>query len=290
MEKVAIVTDSNTVFAKDQAESLGIHIIHMPILIEGEAFFEGINITHDEFYRKLLADVHITTSQPSSDSVTGLWDKLLKGFDEVVHIPTSRALSAACDTAQLLAAEYGGRVQVVNNQRISVTLRQSVLDAVALAKAGWDARRIKEQLERVKAESSAYIMVGTLKYLKRGGRITPAAAMIGSMLRINPVLQLRGEKLEPFAKARGVKQARKIMISAIKRDFEQRFRGFSDPDHMLMQMAYSFDLDAALDFKAEVESSFPGFVIHMDPLSLSNAVHTGPGVLGLTCTRKMECL
>ena len=290
MKKTVIVTDSNTVLRRDQAETLGIHIVHMPILIGGEVFFEDINLSHDDFYEKLLSDTPITTSQPTIDSVTMLWEELLRDYEEIVHIPTSRALSAACETAQLLAKEYGGRVHVVSNQRISVTQRQSVLDAVALANAGWDARRIKEYLEAVKAESSAYIMVGTLKYLKKGGRITPAAAAIGTMLRINPVLQLRGEKLEPYAKARGVKQARKIMIAAIRKDFETRFSDVSDPAHMWLQMAYSYDLETALDFKAEVERAFPGFDIHMDPLSLSNACHTGPGMLGLTCTRKLDCL
>jgi len=290
MKKVAIVTDSNSGITPQEAGAKRIHVLPMPFLMDSEPYFEGVNLTQEEFYQKLLADAAISTSQPSVGAVTALWDDLLTEYGEVVHIPMSSGLSASRETAETLARDYDGRVQVVNNQRISVTQRQSVLDAAALAGAGWDALRIKEILEREKFQSSIYIMLHTLKYLKKGGRITPAAAAIGSMLRLNPVLQIQGDKLDSYAKARGVKQARDTMIKAMRRDFTHRFAGCADPERMWLQIAYSYNLEAALDFKQEVEQAFPGFDIHMDPLSLSVACHIGPGALAIACSKKLECL
>ena len=288
MRKTAIVTDSNSGITQAQACEMQIHVLPMPFMLDGELFFEGVNLTQEEFYEKLLSDVDISTSQPSVGVVTNLWDTLLREHEEIVHIPMSSGLSSACETTEHLARDYGGRVQVVDNQRISVTLRQSVLDAINLADRGWDARSIKEYLLRVKFDSSIYIMLATLKYLKRGGRITPAAAAIGSMLKLRPVLQIQGEKLDSFAKARSIKQAREIMIDAIKHDFAQRFSGFCDPGHMWLQMAYTYDRETALDFKTEVEQAFPGFEVHMDPLSLSVSCHIGPGALAISCARKLN--
>ncbi|MCL2747927.1 MAG: DegV family protein [Oscillospiraceae bacterium] len=291
MRDVAIITDSNSGITQKQAQEAQIHVLPMPIMLDGDLFFEGINLTQAEFYQKLLTeDVEVSTSQPSVGATTHLWDELLEEYREIVHIPMSSGLSSAYETKEYLSREYGGRVQVVNNQRISVTLRQSVMDAVTLAQNGWGAARIKEHLEREKFCSSIYIMLSMLKYLKRGGRITPAAAAIGSLLRISPVLQIQGEKLDSYAKARSVKQAREIMIEAMRRDFASRFQGFSDPDHMWLQMAYTYDQQAALDFKAEVERAFPGFDIHMDPLPLSVSCHIGPGALAISCAKKLDCL
>ena len=210
MDKTAVVTDSNSGITQAEAKTLGITVIAMPFYIQGETFYEDINLTQEQFYEKLAQGGDISTSMPAVGDVTDLWDKLLDEYDEIVHIPMSSGLSSSCETALMLAQSYEGRVQVVNNQRISVTQRRSVMDARALAQAGKSALEIKELLEREKFESSIYIMVDTLKYLKKGGRITPTAAALGTLLRIKPVLQIQGEKLDAFAKARTVKQAKAL--------------------------------------------------------------------------------
>ncbi|MDR1737024.1 MAG: DegV family protein [Oscillospiraceae bacterium] len=287
MKKIAIITDSNSGITRAEAARLGVHVLPMPFLMDGGMYFEDVNLTQEDFYKKLIEGADISTSQPSVESVTGLWNDLLKQHDEIVHIPMSGGLSASCETAEMLAQDYGGKVQVVNNQRISVTQRQSALDALALADAGWDAARIKAKLEDEKFNSSIYIMLDTLKYLKKGGRVTPAAAMVGAVLNIKPVLQIQGDKLDAFAKARGAKQALSILIDAMRHDFQTRFAAFSDPQHMWLQIAYTYDHDAAREFKAQAEAAFPGFDIHMDPLSLSVSCHIGPGAIAIACSKKV---
>ena len=286
MKNVAVVTDSNSGITQNQAKNYGLFVIPMPFTIDGEPYLEDINLTQEEFYEKLLNDCDISTSQPSPGAVTELWDDLLKEYDELVYIPMSSGLSASCQTASVLAAEYGGKVQVVNNQRISVTLKCSVLDALTMAKSGKEALQIKEYLETVKFDSSIYITVNNLKYLKRGGRVTPAGAAIGTLLQIKPVLQIHGEKLDAFAKARGMTQARTIMKDAIRRDLDTRFKEFASPEKIWLQMAYTFDKEQAEDFKSEMEADFPGFDIDMAPLSLSISCHIGPGALAVGCTKK----
>ena len=216
--KIAILTDTNSGISSTEAEELGIFLIPMPVIIDDETFYEGQNITEEAFYQALASDKKVTTSQPSPADVLDYWDSLLqKGFDEVVYIPMSSGLSSSCQTAIMLADDYDGKVVVVNNQRISVTMRQSVLDAMELAEAGKSAAEIQTILEEQKMESSIYIMLNTLTYLKRGGRITPAAAALGTLLKIKPVLQIQGDKLDAFAKARTVKQGKNIMIEAMKK-------------------------------------------------------------------------
>ena len=286
MSKVAVVSDSNSGITQEQAGQLGVTVLPMPFFVGEQTYYEDIDLTQEEFYRKLSDKTEISTSMPLVGNVTDIWDELLKEYDELVHIPMSSGLSGSCETAMMLAQEYNGRVQVVNNQRISVTQRQSVLDAVALAEMGKRAGEIKEILERDKLESSIYIMVDTLYYLKKGGRITPAAAALGTLLKLKPVLQIQGEKLDAFAKARTVKQAKSLMIEAMRNDFENRFQ---DPEgkHMHLQIAYTYDREAAEDFKQEVQEAFPGMDIHMDPLSLSVSCHIGPGSLALACSKKL---
>lgn len=234
----------------------------------------------------LAGDVSISTSMPLVGNLTDTWDELLKEYDEIVHIPMSSGLSGSCQTAMMIAADYHGKVQVADNQRISVTLRQSVLDAMALAEKGCSAKEIKKILEREKLESSIYIMVDTLEYLKKGGRITPAVAAVGTLLKLKPVLQIQGEKLDSFAKARTVKQAKNIMIEAMKKDFAERFQ---DPEgkNMHLEIAYTYDLEAAEAFKAEVQEAFPNMEIVMAPLSLSVSCHIGPGALAIACSKKV---
>lgn len=286
-KKIAVVTDSNSGITQKQAEELQIHVLPMPFMIDNETYYEDITLTQGEFYEKLASGADVITSQPSPDSVMKLWDELLKGHDEIVHIPMSSGLSGSCQSALMLAADYEGRVQVVNNQRISVTQRQSALDALCLADRGMDAAQIKQFLEDDKFNSSIYIMLDTLYYLKKGGRITPAAAALGTILRLKPVLTIQGDKLDAFAKARTVSQGKTMMINAIRNDMEKRFGG-ADKDNIWLQIAYTYDLGAASQLRDEVAAQFPGFDIHMDPLSLSIACHIGPGSLAVACCKKIS--
>ena len=287
MSKVAIVTDSNSGITQSEAKEYGVTVMPMPFFINDQTYYEDIDLTQEDFYQKLSEDANISTSMPLVGNVTDTWDALLQDYDEIVHIPMSSGLSGSCETAIMLSQDYDGRVQVVNNQRISVTQRQSVLDAKELAEKGYSAEAIKEILEREKMESSIYIMVDTLYYLKKGGRITPAAAAIGTMLRLKPVLTIQGEKLDAFAKARTTSQGKTMMINAIKKDINERFGGMTEDRHIWLQIAYTHDRAAAEQFRTEVEAEFPGYDIHIDPLSLSVACHIGPGALALACCKKI---
>ncbi|MDD3796359.1 MAG: DegV family protein, partial [Lachnospiraceae bacterium] len=224
MGKIAIVTDSNSGITQAQGRELGIHVVPMPFYIDGELYFEDLTLTQAEFYQKLMDDADISTSMPAVGDVMELWDRLLKENDEIVYIPMSSGLSSSCETAMALSREYDGKVQVVNNQRISITQRRTVLDAKELAGRGMDAAGIREYLEKTKYDSSIYITLDTLKYLKKGGRITPAAAALGTLLRLKPVLQIQGEKLDAFAKCRTLKAAKNTMLDAIAKDFRDRFQ------------------------------------------------------------------
>ena len=287
MSKVVIVTDSNSGITQAEAKELDVVVMPMPFYINEEMFYEDIDLTQEQFYERLAEGGDIKTSMPLVGDVTDKWDELLKEYDEIVHIPMSSGLSSSCETAYMLSQDYDGKVQVVNNQRISVTMRQSVMDAKAMADAGKSAEEIKEILEEEKFNSSIYIMVDTLEYLKKGGRITPAAAALGTLLKLKPVLQIQGEKLDAFAKARTVKQAKSIMIEAMKADFEKRFDS-PDGAKMNLEMAYTFDKEAAEAFRAEVQEAFPNNEIIMNPLSLSVSCHIGPGALAIACSKKIN--
>ena len=285
-KKIAIVTDSNSGITQTQAKEWGLHVLPMPFMINNEIFYEDITLTQKEFYVRLAEGADVITSQPSPDSVMKLWDSLLKEYDEIVHIPMSSGLSGSCQSAIMLAQDYDNKVQVVNNQRISVTQRQSAVDALQLVERGMDAKQIKDFLEEDKFNSSIYIMLDTLYYLKKGGRITPAAAALGTILKLKPVLQIQGDKLDAFAKARTASQGKSIMINAARADMEKRFGGV-DKDNIWLQVAYSYDLEAATQLKEEVQAQFPGFDVHIDPLSLSVACHIGPGALAVACCKKI---
>lgn len=283
MSRVAIVTDSNSGITQKQGKELGIRVLPMPFYINEELFFEDITLTQEEFYKRLAEDADISTSQPSPGDVTDLWDELLKSYDEIVHIPMSSGLSSSCETAAMLADDYDGKVFVVDNQRISITQRRSVLDAIALAKKGMSGIEIQDILMREKLEASIYITLDTLKYLKKGGRITPATAAIGTVLNLKPVLQIQGEKLDAFSKTRGLKSAKKTMLDAIEKDLTQRFAG----KEMNLDLAYTCSKEDALQWKKEVEERFPGYEIHMDPLSLSVSCHIGFGAVAIACSHKV---
>ena len=281
MSRVAVLTDSNSGITQAAGKELGVGILPMPFFIDGEEYFEEITLSQKEFYERLKANHDVKTSQPAPGDVMGMWDKYLEEYDEVVYIPMSSGLSSSCETAIMLSTDYDGKVQVVNNQRISVTQRQSVLDALKLRDAGKNAAEIKEILEKVKLESSIYITVDTLKYLKKGGRITPAAAAIGTVLNLKPVLQIQGEKLDAYAKVRGWKQAKKTMLDAIEKDMLHRFG--KQPVHL--EAAYTCSEEEARKWKEEIEDRFPEYEVDMDPLSLSVACHIGPGAMAVACSK-----
>ena len=287
--KIAVVTDSNSGITQTQAKEMGITVLPMPFMIDGETYYEDITLTQEQFYQRLKDNSDISTSQPTPDSIMKLWDELLKEYDQIVHIPMSAGLSGSCATAMMLAGEdeYEGNVFVVDNHRISVTQYQSVKDAMMLADMGMDGAQIKKCLEETAADSVIFVTVDTLKYLKKGGRITPAAAALGTLLRIKPVLIILGEKLDSFAKARTMKQAKTLMMNAIQKELDERLHDSECKDCHLA-IAHSDNEEAALEFKKEVEERFPDADIYLAPLSLSIACHIGPGSLALTATRKME--
>ncbi len=287
MSKVAIITDSNSGITQQQAKEYGVSVIPMPFYIDEELCYEGVSLSQEEFYEKLKNDVEINTSQPSPADLTFLWEEMLATHDEIVYIPMSSGLSNSCQTAKIMAQEYDGKVEVVNNQRISVTQKQSVLDAVALAESGKTAAEIREILEKEKFESSIYITLDTLKYLKKGGRITPAAAAIGTVLNLKPVLQIQGEKLDSFKKARGKEAAKKIMIEAVKNDLENKYKGV-DKSKIHMHAAYSGNPEEAEQWVKELEENFPGFEINADPLSLSVSCHIGHGALAVATSKSID--
>ncbi len=288
MSKVAVVTDSNSGITQAEAKELGVSVIPMPFMFgdSDETFYEDISLTREEFFQRLSEGQTVHTSQPSPVEVIKVWDALFEeGYDEIVHIPMSSGLSGSCQSALMIASEYEGKVQVVNNQRISVTQRRSALDAKELADKGWSAEQIKNKLEEVKFDSSIYIMLDTLTYLKRGGRITPAAAAIGTLLRIKPVLQIQGERLDAFSKARTVQQGKNTMITAMKSDIEKRFGGL-DNVHLYAVQAQCPEQFAA--WKSEMEAAFPGIDIQPANLSLSVCCHIGPGALAIAASKKID--
>lgn len=289
MGNVAIVTDSNSGISQAEGKELGIYVIPMPFLVDGKLYFEDVDMNKEQFYHFLESDADLSTSQPSPGDVMDLWDKLLKEYDEIVHIPMSSGLSASCSTAMGLAQDYDGKVQVVDNQRISVTMQQSVMDAKHLATAGKSAAQIKEILEKEALESSIYLMVDTLKYLKKGGRITPAAALLGSALNLKPLLQIQGDKLDAYKKVRGVKAAKKNMLEAMKKDVEGRFSDYVTKGQLKLHVAYTTDEETAKQWMEEVQNAFPDIPItRMDTLSFSVTCHTGPGVLAIAASHALD--
>ena len=280
MSKVCIITDSNSGITQSESKELGIVVIPMPFYINEVQHFEDIDMTQEEFYEALMDEkTEVSTSQPSPDTIMQTWRENLEEYDEIVHIPMSSGISSSCETAMMLAQEeeFEGKVFVVDNQRISVTQRRSVQQAKELAERGYSAKEIHDILFRDKFQSSIYIMVNTLKYLRKGGRLTPAVAAIGTVLRIKPVLQIQGEKLDSYAKVKTLKQAKTTMLKAIRSDFEKRF---SD-EEMEIDIAYTYDKAEADKFKEEILREYPNAKVYMDPLSLSVSCHIGPGALAV---------
>lgn len=286
--KIAVVTDSNAGITKEEAQKYGIYVVPMPFMIDGEEYFEDINLSHEDFYKKLEEGADVVTSQPSPEAVMSMWDELLKEYDQIVYIPMSSGLSGAFQTSKMLADDYEGKVFPVNNQRISGTLFHSCIDAVELAKRGKNGEEIARILEEDKFNSSIYIMIGTLDYLKKGGRLTPAVAAIGNILRIKPILQIQGEKLDAFAMARTFSGGKTTMINAVKKDAKNRYECKDTFENLYITVVYSQSLDEALEFKKEVEGEFPGATVDVATLSLSVACHIGPSSLALTVAKYMD--
>ena len=282
--KIAIVTDTNSGITQEEAKKLGIYLIAMPFFINDNTYYEGITLSQEEFFKKLEADKNISTSQPPPGTVIELWDNLLKDYDYILHIPMSSGLSSSMETARMLSSDYEGKVLVVDNKRISVTFRQSILDALYLIEKGLSAKEIQEILEKEALESIIYVTVDTLKYLEKGGRITPAVAALGSMFNIKPVLLIDGGKLDTYKKVRGLKSAQKAMIEAIKKDIENRFKGTD----YLIQTAYSGDLEQGKKWNETVKQAFPEHDVYNDVLPMSICCHVGPGALGITCVKKIS--
>lgn len=288
MKKTAVVTDSNAGIPLEEAERRHIFILPMPFMIDGRDYLENVDLTEEVFYQMMQENKSISTSQPAPGDVMALWDRVLEEYEELVYLPMSSGLSASCQSAVMLSKDYDGKVQVVDNRRISVTQKSAVYDAIRLAAQGKSAAEIREILEADGDNSSIYIMLDTLYYLKKGGRITPAAAAIGTVLRLKPVLQIQGALLDAFAKARTINQAKTIMIGAVRSDMENRFGGAS-PDNCSLCIAHTQNREMAMQFKEEVETAFPGFEVEtVDPLSLVVSCHIGPGSLALTCCKKLK--
>ena len=285
-KKIAIVTDSNSGITPDVAKDLGVFVVPMPFLINDEPYFENINLSQEEFYDLLAKQASVSTSQPSPGDLTEIWENILKDHDELVHIPMSSALSQSCATANNLAQDFGGKVQVVDNRRISITQKESIYDALKLREMGKSATEIKDYLEENASLSSVYIAVDTMKYLKKGGRVTPAAAMIGTILKLKPILQIHGERLDKYALARGSAKAKETLKEALKHDLETTFAKYVATGEIAISLAYTDNKDEVLQFAEEIKALFPSVPFHFcDALSLSVSCHIGTGAIGLACTK-----
>ena len=286
MSKVAILTDSNSGITQAESKELGVFVEPMPFYINGELYYEDIDLTQDEFYQKLTEGGEIKTSMPITGNLMDTWDKILEDYDELVYIPMSSGLSSSCATAKMLSEDYDGRVVVVDNQRISVTQKLSALEAKKLADNGKSAQEIHDALMEIKSASTIYITVDTLEYLKKGGRLTPAVAAIGSLLKIKPVLSIYGEKLDKYAMARTVKAAKQTMIEALKKDMVNVLKT-DNFDEVQISIAHTQNEEAAIAFREELLKEFPVKEVWIDPLSLSVSCHIGPGALACTITKKL---
>lgn len=288
MTKIALITDSNACITQEEANALGIHVLPMPFSVNNETYFEDINLTQDQFYKFLNDGADVVTSQPSPGSTTDLYEELLKTHDEILHIPMSSGLSGTCQTAMMLAQDYDGKVHVVDSLHVSITLKNDVLDAIDMIKQGKNAKEIKETIEDNRLNSSIYLTVTTLDFLLKGGRITPAVAVLGGMLKIKPILQIQGEKLDTYSKTRTLSKAHKIMINAIEESTTQRFNTTVSDATIGIEIAYSKDIEQAEEFKILLQEAFPNKVISISPLSLSVSCHTGPGAIGVGVFKKLR--
>ncbi|MDY3014674.1 MAG: DegV family protein [Evtepia sp.] len=281
MKKTAIVADTNSGLNARQAEELGIALLPMPFFVDGEACLEGQDYTTEAFFEKLRSGSEVSTSQPSLASLSELWEHLLETHDQVLHMPMSTALSSSCEMAQALARDYNGRVLVVDDHRISVTLLQSIRNAKAMLDQGKAAEEVQAILEEEKEASSIYVAVNTLEYLKKSGRVTAAGAAMASVLQIKPVLTIQGGKLDAFKKARGMSHAKKAMLAALQDDLTHRFAG----EDMAVFAVYSGEPALGERWLEEVRAAFPQREVELASLPLSICCHVGDGALAVACAR-----
>ena len=286
MSKIAIITDTNSCISIDEAKKLGIYLLPMPFIINEETYFEGVTMSAEDFYEKLINDENISTSQPTPDSVMNIWDEALREADEVVHIPMSSALSGAFQTAVMLSEDYDGKVHVVDAKRISFTMKQTVYDAITLAKQGFDGASIKSKLEEDSKNATIYLTIDTLKFLKKGGRLSPVAAALGTILKIKPILTILDDKIDSFAKSRTLSQAKATMLQATLDDVEKRLGGLGNGNKLAIAVVHNGDENIAREFQTMVQEAFPDYEILLDHLSLSIAAHTGPNVVAIACVQK----
>ncbi len=280
---IIIMTDSNSGILQSEAKELGIFVVPMPFTINDEEYLEEISISQDKFYEFLAENADVSTSQPSQIYLEETWTNLLKDYEEVVYIPMSSGLSATCENAKNYAKSFDGKVFVVDNKRISATMKSSVFEAIALAKQGKTGAQIKAYLERTWNLFSVYIMVGTLKYLKKGGRISPAAAAIGSALKLKPILETTGDKFEKVGMVLSVAQAKKKMIAKIKADIEGKLKAQYEEGTLTSSVVHTENLAEAEKFQAELKAEFPNLKFtQIEILSLSVSCHIGPGSLAVT--------
>ncbi len=282
MKTVKIITDSNSGISQAEAEKLGIIVIPMPFTINDQEYLEEISISQQQFYEFLSQDAEVKTSQPSKFYLEELWKKTLKTCDEIVYIPISSGLSATCENAKIYAQKFEGKVQVVDNLRISVTQKESVMQAIKLVSEGKDAVAVRAQLERTKDVASIYIMLSVLKYLKKGGRISPTAAALGDMFKLKPILYSRGGSFEKFAVAFSLGQAKQKMLAQIETELNSEFKNYYESGHMAVSVAHTCNAFEAEKFKEEIIAKFPKLKFHyVDALSLSVSCHIGPGSLAV---------
>ena len=285
MGKIAVVTDTNSSIDIDEAEGLGLYVVPMPVQIGGKEYFEGVDCTYEHFFELLAAGNEVSTSQPSPYSVTSVWDKALEDHDEVIYLPMMKALSSSMATAKMLAADYGGKVHVVDNNRISILQRLAALEAVRMAEKGLKAEDIVRRLEENGNKHSIYLAVNTLELLKKSGRVTAAGAAVATILDIKPVLQIQGGKLDAFSKARGMASAEKVMLKALEKDLNERFA--DDRENMQIETCYTGDRDEALKWLDTVQTYFDDMTVELYKLPMSISCHVGAGVKALGCMRRI---
>jgi len=284
MKKVAVVTDSNSGISQAEGRKLGVYVLPMPVFINDKLYYEDVDLTQAQFFQLLRADADVKTSQPAIPDVVGIWEEALRDHDELVYIPMSGALSGSCERAELLARNYPGRVFVVDNRRISQSQKISVIEAKKLAELGYDGQEIKSILLRSARDVRIYIAMGTLEYLKRGGRITPAAAAMGAVFDIHPILKIEDGKLDAYAKVRGVKHAKRALLEAVDRDLSTGCGG----DRPYIRAAYSCAPEEAALWVEEIRAHFPGTAVYGDPLPISINCHAGPGAVGILWERPLD--
>ena len=283
MQRIGIITDTNSGMSADEAKACGVALMPMPFTVNGKNYVENVNMSYAEFFECLASGATVATSQPSPQDLTACWDRALDECDSVIYIPMSSALSSSCQSAKLFAEDYGGRVLVADNRRISISQKQSVYDALRWRDMGLSAGEILKNLTDTALDASIYLTVDDLKYLKRGGRITPSVAAVGTVLNIKPVLQIQGGQLDTYKKVRGLRAAQSAMLDAIRKDLDERFSGMP----MILRTAYTGDERVGRAWNDQVQERFPEFDVTGDPLPISIACHVGPGVIALGLMRKI---